>query len=104
MTTLKAYKAVIKNALTTPSKRNDQFLCDSLVKIFEFQTASEQANHTTNEDNGVGFTGVDADFATSLAKFYMDKGYLSEKQMGYARKIMPKYSGQLSRIAKSLHG
>ena len=102
MTTLKAYKAVIKNALITPSKRNDKFLCDSLVKIFEFQTVSEQASHSTNEDNGVGFTGVDADFATSLAKFYIDKGYLSPKQMGYARKLMPKYAGQLSRLAMSL--
>ena len=102
MTTLKAYKAVIKNALITPSKRNDKFLCDSLVKIFEFQTVSEQASHSTNEDSGVGFTGVDADFATSLAKFYIEKGYLSPKQMGYARKLMPKYAGQLSRIAKSL--
>ena len=48
--------------------------------------------------------GVDAEFASSLAQQYIDKGYLSPKQIVYTRKLMPKYAGQLSRIAKQLHG
>tara|TARA_Y100000758_G_scaffold193551_1_gene137904 strand:- start:9 stop:311 length:303 start_codon:yes stop_codon:yes gene_type:complete len=100
MATLKHYKQIIKNGIES----NDRFLCDSLVKVYELQTPAEQNWGVTAELNGVGFTGVDAEFASSLAKQYIDKGYLSPKQMVFARKIMPKYSGQLSRIAKSMHG
>ena len=100
MATLKHYRQVISEAL----QNDDGFLARSLVKVYEAQTPNEQATQTTHESNGVGFTGVDAEFASSLAKQYIDKGYLSPKQIVYTRKLMPKYSGQLSRIAKSMHG
>tara|TARA_R110000824_G_scaffold14552_3_gene61754 strand:- start:2965 stop:3267 length:303 start_codon:yes stop_codon:yes gene_type:complete len=100
MATLKSYKQVIKKGIES----NDEFLCKSLVMVYELQTPSEQNWGVTAEQNGVGFTGVDAEFLSSLAKQYIERGSLSPKQLPYARKKMAKYAGQLSRIAKSMHG
>ena len=50
------------------------------------EDASEQAIEATAEDNGIGFTGTDGNFLSSPAKQYIDRGYLSEKQMVFVFK------------------
>jgi len=75
------------------SKREDVAL-HLLLTIFAKQTDDEQAMEQTVEDNGVGFSGVDAEFMSSLAKQYQDKGWLSKNQTPHMMKKMKKYAGQ----------
>ena len=67
----------------------------ALVRIFNNQTASEKQTESTNHYNGIGFTGADAKFLTSLAKQYIYKGYLSEKQDAVLLRKIKKYACQL---------
>lgn len=71
-----------------------------LLKIFEYQTASEKATESTNEDNGVGFSGVDAEILSSFAKQVSKGRNMSPKQMAIIYKKMPKYAKQLMNIAE----
>ena len=72
----------------------------ALIRIYkENQTPSEQNAQTTTEDNGIGFTGVDAPFLSSLAAQYEQKGFLSEKQMGFVLRKMPKYARQVVQMS-----
>jgi hypothetical protein len=75
---------------------NRAWALKALVRIFtENQTAQEQVAEATTVDNGTGFTGTDGGFASSLAKQYLNRGSLSDKQMTYVFKLMPKYHSQV---------
>lgn len=80
---------------------NDKMVCRSLMKLYEMQTKSEQADGTTQEHNGVGFNGVDAPILTSFANFFQRTGFLTNKQIVVCRKKLMKYSKQLVRIANA---
>jgi hypothetical protein len=67
----------------------------ALLRIFENQTRDEQASESTNHYNGIGFTGSDAQFLTSLAKQFKYKGYLSPKQDAILARKIKKYARQL---------
>lgn len=78
----------------------------ALVALLKNQTEDERATNLTNENNGVGFTGVDARSATLTAKSFMKKGTLEDWQIekwtrkgknGYSR--LTKYHKQLNIIA-----
>jgi len=91
-TTKKNIDSFVKNQLRT----NKVWAIKALVRIYqENQTTDEQIAKITSEDNGIGFTGVDATFASSLAEQYLKRGSLSDKQMEFVFKIMPKYSRQV---------
>lgn len=85
----------IKNLLMT----NDKFVMRSTVKIFERQTTDEQLNDGTSHNNGIGFNGTDAFILSRFAKFYMERGYMSEKQLAIAKRKIQKYAKQLTKIA-----
>lgn len=70
-----------------------------LLRIFQLQTADEKMSEFTVEYNSIGFTGFDANFMTSLAKQFISKKCLSEKQFISVQKNMKKYAGQLLKIA-----
>jgi len=78
---------------------NKTWAIKALLKIFEFQTDSEQEFEETHEYNNVGFTGVDAEILTSFAKFYLKRKFLSPKQMKILYKKMPKYWMQIIKIS-----
>lgn len=80
-------------------KTSDKMVVRSVVKLYELQTATEQAAQETHERNGVGFNGVDAGIMSSFAEWYKNRGYLSAEQTALARKKLFKYAGQLVRIA-----
>jgi hypothetical protein len=77
---------------------SDTMLERSIVKIFERQTTDEQQLDITVERNGVGFTGFDAEFLSSLAKRIIDGRHLTQPQIAIARLRMVKYAKQLSKI------
>ena len=77
----------------------------ALVAILAFQTASEQEAKVASEDNGVGFSGLDAKAATLTANSFQARGTLVQWQLeqwlrdyrGAPR--ITKYWKQLNRIA-----
>lgn len=88
-------KDEIKELLET----SDKLAIRGLLRIFQLQTADEQESEYTKHINGVGFTGVDGEILSSMAKFFKSRNYLSPKQMEIVRKRMPKYAGQLTKVA-----
>jgi Tfp pilus assembly PilM family ATPase len=91
--------AEMKNALKHTLATNAQWALRALVRIYANQTAAERSAQTTKEFNGIGFNGTDAQLLSSFAEQYNRRGSLSEKQMAYVFKKMPKYWGQLVTIA-----
>lgn len=88
----------VKQMLAT----NKVWATKALVRIYqENQTTDEQMAKTTSHDNGIGFSGVDAAFASSLAEQYLKRGGLSDKQMGFVFKIIPKYAKQVVKMSDS---
>lgn len=77
-----------------------------IIRIFEYQTTSEQHNENVNNHNNVGFTPADAKMLSSFAKQlkYRNNYHLSPKQLAYAAHRMPKYARQLLKqsIAKGI--
>lgn len=92
-----AYETALRAQLGTIKEQ----AIKGLLRIYEYQTEDEQQCGAVTHYNGVGFTGMDAEFLTSLAQQYQQKGYLSDKQLSYLFKKMPKYSGQLAEQAYS---
>jgi hypothetical protein len=84
--------AFVKTKLAT----DQVWALKALIRIFqENQTVDEQAAQATSHDNGIGFTGCDARFLSSLAQNYLRYGRLSDKQMCFVFKKMPKYARQV---------
>ena len=66
-----------------------------MLKIYSFQTTSEQSCQRTHELNCVGFSGCDAEILSSFSE-QIDRGRtLSPKQMAIVFKKMPRYWKQL---------
>jgi hypothetical protein len=63
--------------------------------IWQRQTHAEQDAGQTIDDNGIGFNGYDADFASRIVKW---KGTLTVKMAFAARKMLRKYARQLAEI------
>ncbi len=78
---------------------NDRWAVRALSAIYRNQTADEQANDETSEDNGIGFSGFDAPILSSFAKQVEDNRTLSSRQMEVLKKKIGKYSKQLILIA-----
>lgn len=72
----------------------------ALLRIYANQTASEQAAGMTSQHNGIGFTGFDGRFLSSLAeRVQRSDRPLSVKQTAVLHKMMPKYAKQLLRMS-----
>ena len=81
-------------------QENDKAVERAIIRLYDFQTPTEQEIRETREKNNVGFNGVDAELLTGFAKFMLErKRHLTPKQMTYARKKILKYAGQLAKIA-----
>ncbi len=78
---------------------NDKAVLRGILVIYSLQTFDEQATRSTTKYNGVGFSGVDAEFMSSLAESIQKYGRLTDKQMTYARKKIKKYAKQLAKVA-----
>jgi hypothetical protein len=88
---------------------NDKWLVRGILAIYARQTTDEQQAEQTSHHNGVGFNGTDANILSSFAKQILSwqatenpryPSPLSPKQLDLARRKMPKYAGQLARIAE----
>jgi len=88
-----------KDSMWNVLSKSDEQLVKALVKLYDFQTASEKHARDTKYFNGVGFNGTDGKFLSSCSTYYMRFGYLSKKQIYCIRKRLKKYAGQLANIA-----
>ena len=87
-----ATKTYLKNQLAT----NPAWAIKALVKLYTYQTACEQAVGHTEENNGVGFSGVDSEILSSFA-VQINKGRtLSPKQMTIVYRKLPRYWKQVA--------
>jgi hypothetical protein len=77
---------------------NEFFVIKVLKLLYNEQTDEEQEESTTTEQNGRGFNANDADFCSSLAEQTISGKDLSYKQIAALRKILPKYSKQISKL------
>jgi hypothetical protein len=79
---------------------SDKWMLGALTTLYAYQTSDEQQDRSASHLNGCGFNKYDAVFLSSLAE-RVNKGLtLTEKQKDFARKLLPKYAGQLERIAQ----
>lgn len=79
---------------------SDKAVLRGIVAIYRRQTQEEQDLGVTNNKNGIGYSGADAEFMCSLAKQILERGALSAKQIEFGRKKIVKYSRQLAEIAE----
>lgn len=94
---MKAYtsKGQIIEDLKNQLKSSKSQLEKGIQRIYEYQTSSEKVSRDVKFNNGVGFKPQDAYILSSFAQ-QLKRGYhLSEKQTYIAKKLMPKYAGQL---------
>lgn len=66
-------------------RTNNTAVARALVVLYERQTADEKVTEGTRHHNNVGFRPCHARMGTSMAKFYLARGYLSPKQIAYWR-------------------
>lgn len=83
----------------------------ALVALYDRQTADEKASDSTSHLNSVGFSGVDAEIGSSMAKWVLSGRYLSVKQVEVWTKPgknglprLCKYARQLNEIAQAKKG
>ena len=84
-----------KEAVNRLLSDNDKAVARAVLTVYRNQTESERATKCTKENNGVGFTSVDAEILTNIAKFYQQTGFLTPRQLDIARNKMKKYWRQL---------
>ena len=95
----KVTKGAIAEYVREQLKNDERWAKHALLKIYEFQTAEEQAVGYTKIYNGVGFSGAHAEIMSSLAEQLNRKGWLSPKQMLIVHKIIHKYTRQVIMIS-----
>ena len=95
----KITKGAIAEYVREQLKTNERWAKQALLKIYELQTAEEQASGYTKVYNGVGFSGVHGEIMSSLAEQLLNKGWLSPKQMKLVHKIIHKYTRQVIMIS-----
>jgi hypothetical protein len=88
-------KAEVKSFIQSQLATNPAWAIKGLVKIYTLQTSDEQASDTTSHNNGVGFSGCDANILSSFAKQVNAGRNLSPKQMVIVYKKMPRYYRQI---------
>ena len=90
--TKKALLSFLKMKLAT----DDVWAVKALGRIYAAQTSDEIRQEATNHNNGIGFTGTDAQILTGIYKSYERYGRrMTPKMMSLVHKKMPKYAGQL---------
>lgn len=89
------------SALRTQLETNPRQATKALVFLYNQQTEDEKNDEHTKHFNSVGFNHNDSKFLTSLAKQYLESGWLSPNQISHLMRLVPKYAGQLVRHSLS---
>lgn len=87
----KEIESFIRNKIAT----NDKWAIRTLIVVYSHQTQHEKVAEQTQENNSVGFTGWDSKLMTLFAKQYLQRNFLSSKQLLITKKTMKKYWKQV---------
>lgn len=74
---------------------NKSWALHGLVTLFNKQTEDEQCSDYTRHVNGCGFNSFDAKKLSGIAKWYLEKGFVTNKQLQVVQSKIGKYAGQL---------
>ncbi len=74
---------------------SDEWAVGCLVRLYHLQTPDEQQQHATHHLNAYGFNAFDAETLSNISQFYLDKKFLTPRQLAFIRKILKKYIRQL---------
>jgi hypothetical protein len=91
-----------RESITALLARNDRAVERALVVLFDRQTADEQASDVTSHQNGIGFSGLDAEIFSSFAKQIQQGRTLSPKQLAIARKADKNGNQRIARYWRQL--
>lgn len=80
-------------------EKYDWVLYNSLIALYKCQTEEEKINGNTSEHNGIGFNAVDAPYLCAMFKSLNKYGHLTNGQKEKTRKIILKYSKQITMLA-----
>lgn len=97
MTKIITREGLVQMLIEASPERRMRLIGRALVVLLERQTKEEQRAERVEVNNGIGFTSVDGEAGTSMAKFFQRNGYLSEKQVGV---WMKQNKNGIPRIAK----
>jgi transposase-like protein len=89
-----------KESIVSLLMQKDDAVVRAIQTLYARQTADERASSATKHSNGIGFTGTDARFLSSVAQAlpqYNNK--MTAKQLEVARRMLPKYWRQLLEAA-----
>lgn len=89
-----------KESLQALLDANDRAVYRAILLIYDRQTEAEKSTMSTVVDNGVGFSGCDAELLSSFATQLQDRGWLTSNQMAFARRKIRKYWKQLWQLAE----
>lgn len=95
---------ITKDEIRAKVSSNPLWAERAIAALYERQTATEKAIGQTVVLNGIGFNGADADILSSFGLQIQRGRRLSPKQLAIAFKKLPKYAGQLLRIAQEKAG
>ena len=90
-----------KDYLQELVKTNDRALLRAIWVIYARQTVEEQIYGVSTEENGRGFSKIDAQFFTELVVQMQHGRELSPRQMAIARNKITKYWRQLMEESKA---
>lgn len=79
-------KSFTKDQILKLLRENDVAVARALVVLKNNQTDSEQSAEAVLVHNGKGFRPCHGRIGTNMAKFYEERGFLTDKQIAYWRK------------------
>lgn len=82
-------------------EKDKGFVVRALLKMYDRQTYSEKNSKQTHVMNTIGFNKPDGYKLSSFVEFYNSRGYFTDKQIGFIRNRLMKYSKQITNIANS---
>lgn len=91
-----------KESIVKLLETNDKAVARALVVLYNRQTEVEQSCDATMGDNGRGFSHAHAFIGCRMAKFYLQRGFLTPKQVAYWRKSTPKRGMRIGMYWKQL--
>lgn len=91
--------APIQGKPISPAQRES--IKRALLFLYARQTADERADGATSHSNGMGFSGIDASFLSSVARSAQQYGNITERQAPHVAKKLAKYTGQLLELVNA---
>ena len=88
-------KEALVEKLKCQIKGIDRVAINALIKVYNNQSESEKACGGVIENNGIGFMYTDSKILSSMAEWYLNRGYLSAKQLEIVKNKMVKYARQI---------